>query len=624
VAQIYNNGSTNGITTVQSSDGSSFTLATSTKATNVGYVSIYYLADAPSGITSVTANHSNLDLYMNVAEYSGVSQTNPLDVKNSYFSGTATSTTYTAGGITTTQGDDLLVGNMFYGALTNTSTLPWAPITSNFAAHGDRYSVFDIQNAGNAGNYDLSGIFATPATWGADIVAFKAASVGAATTTYTQAGYQWYANQNSSTPGPVLAAQNTSTTLTATGEAFRLRMLLAVDAHGSAIGVDSFVLQFANKGTGTSCSTTQFAYANITTSTVIAYNTNSSVANGSAMTATSTDPTDAGRTVVEQTYQSGGVWGVTSTISAGQDGNWDFSLIDNGSPASTDYCFQAVYASSTPLYAYSIYPEIKTYTNPNPTVSIPIFNGGGAGITLTPNTTTTITVVASTTDPGGAGNISYATGTIYRTSLGPNCVANNLDCYQIPSSSCVFSGSTSTVTCTTGLWYFAQSTGNPSSSFPSDSWMGAITVKDGGGYATTATSTNTANVNVLTAINVTTSSINYGTLIPNTNTGSTNQTVTVQNVGNSSTTLQLSGTAFLNGGNTIATSSQHYATSTFTFGGSEPQLSDTLTTVSGFILAGPTSTSSVQGNIYWGDAVPSGMPKGTYVATTTFSAAFSH
>jgi len=438
---------------------------------------------------------------------------------------------------------------------------------------------------------------------------------------YSQVAYQWYQNQNSAQVGPKLAAVNSTTTLATVGQAFRLRMLLAVDATNSIASTDSFLLQFANKGNGASCSSTQFGYANVTAVSAIAYNTNSLVTNGVAMTPTSTDPTDGGRTTVEQTYQSGGIFTVTSTIPSGEDGNWDFSLIDN-SPGNTDYCFQVIFSSTTPLYAYNIYPEIITAPSPLPVISVPVFNNGLTNIILTPNATTSITVVASTTDPGGPGNILYATSTIYRSSLGSNCTANNLNCYQIPSSNCVFSGSSSTVTCTAGLWYFAQSTGVPSSSFPSDSWTAAITVKDGGGYSQTANSS-PANVNVLTAINVTTSSINYSTILPNTNTGSTNQIVTVQNVGNSSTTLQLSGTSFVSGGYNIATSSQHYATSGFTFGGAEQQLSDTLTTVSGFVLTGPTSTSSVQGSIYWGDAVPPGSPKGTYTATTTFASAFS-
>jgi hypothetical protein len=101
------------------------------------------------------------------------------------------------------------------------------------------------------------------------------------------------------------------------------------------------------------------------------------------------------------------------------------------------------------------------------------------------------------------------------------------------------------VSCSANVYYFAQSTGNPSSSYPSDSWTGAITVTNGQGGTATATSS-IINVNVLTAINITTSSISYGTVKAGGTTGSTNQTTTVQNAGNSSTTLELSGTALLN------------------------------------------------------------------------------
>lgn len=257
----------------------------------------------------------------------------------------------------------------------------------------------------------------------------------------------------------------------------------------------------------------------------------------------------------------------------------------------------------------------------SPSVTNVKLNNGSA-ITLTPNTTTSITVTASTTDPSGPGNISYATGTIYRTSLGQSCSASNLNCYQIASSSCSFSGSTSTVTCTAGIWYFAQSTGNASSSFPSDSWSGAITVTNATAATGTATSTG-VNINILTAINVTTSSISYGTLAASSTTGGTNQTTTVTNAGNSSTTLQISGTALLKGANLVPTSSQHYATSSFTFGGNEQQLNGSPSTVSGFRLTAPTTTTNVQGDIFWGITIPAGNPTGTYNGTSTFTAVFT-
>jgi hypothetical protein len=106
-------------------------------------------------------------------------------------------------------------------------------------------------------------------------------------------------------------------------------------------------------------------------------------------------------------------------------------------------------------------------------------------------------------------------------------------------------------------------------------------------------------------------------------TGGANQSTTVQNAGNSSTTLQLSGTALVKGANTIATSSQHYATSSFTFGGVEQQLSSSATAVSGFLLIAPTSSNAVSSPMFWGLTVPAGNPTGTYTGTVTFTSVFS-
>jgi hypothetical protein len=272
---------------------------------------------------------------------------------------------------------------------------------------------------------------------------------------------------------------------------------------------------------------------------------------------------------------------------------------------------------SSPSTFYTVGTQETEPVN-NPTVTNTVLNNTNP-IVLTPNATTMVSVTASTT--AGTNALLYATSTIYRTGVGGNCTANNLNCYQIPSSSCIFSGASTTVTCSANIWYFAQAT-DASSSFPSDSWSGAITVTDAASNMATGTS-GTVPLDTLLAINVTPANINYGTLTPNTNTGSVNQTTTIQNVGNSSSTLKLNGTAFMLGSSTIATSSQHYATTTFTFGGLEQQLSDTPTTVSGFVLTAPTSTSSVNGNIFWGDQIPLGVATGTYTATTTFTAVFS-
>jgi hypothetical protein len=435
----------------------------------------------------------------------------------------------------------------------------------------------------------------------------------------TQAHYHWR-NNNGSESGATAAANEDTSTTVATASIIRLRF--EVNNAGDATSTGAFRLEYQQNATSG-------AWTQVATSTVgtaaWAMATSSQVADDTATTqiATSTGGTDAANIF----FLPGEVVASTSrnqtnsyTITGTQFTEDEFAIEATANAlTSTAYYFR-VSNAGTALKTYSVYPAIDVMVSA-PTVTNVVLNNA-ASITLTPNATTSISVVASTTDPGGPGNISYATGTIYRTSLGASCTANNANCYQIASSSCIFTGSTSTVTCTAGLYYFAQSTGNASSNFPSDSWTGAISVVNGQGGKTLATSTG-QNVNVLTAINITTSSINYGTLIPSSTTGSADQTTTVTNAGNSSTTLQLSGTAFVKGAITIATSSQHYATTTFTFGGSESQLSGSPTTVSGFVLSGATSTTNVSGTIFWGDTVPVGVPTGTYTASTTFTSAFS-
>lgn len=248
-----------------------------------------------------------------------------------------------------------------------------------------------------------------------------------------------------------------------------------------------------------------------------------------------------------------------------------------------------------------------------------------APIVLTTNTTTPITVTAIIADNNGCSALDNGTRTIelYRTSLGAACGANNQNCYTASAftatSSC--SGGTSeNVTTTFNVYYFAQAT-DASSSFPADSWQATVSVTSNANTTSTANSATTS-LQTLTAINITTSSINYGTLSASSTSGSTNQTTTIANAGNSSTTLNLSGTAFVSGSNNFATSSQHYATTSFSYGGNEQALSGAATAVSGFLLTAPTSTNTVASTIFWGVSIPAATASGTYTATTTFASVF--
>ncbi|MEK7193509.1 MAG: hypothetical protein AAB652_01850 [Patescibacteria group bacterium] len=281
-------------------------------------------------------------------------------------------------------------------------------------------------------------------------------------------------------------------------------------------------------------------------------------------------------------------------------------------------------ATSLPVYRDVI---LGKYTAPAggsaPTVSGVTINSSTA-IILTPAATTTIIARASTSDPDGAGDIRYATSTIYRSGAGgtANCPANNSNCYQLASSSCSFTDSTSTVSCSAEIYYFADAT-DASSSYSGENWLARITVTDASSNATASTTASGVEMSTLLAIDVTTSSINYGSLTPSSTTGGTNQILSIKNVGNSSSTLKISGTALTLGSNSIATSSQHYATSTFTFGGFEQVLSSAATAVSGFLLTSPTSTNTVSSPTYWGIEVSTGKATGTYTGVNTFTAVFS-
>jgi hypothetical protein len=265
----------------------------------------------------------------------------------------------------------------------------------------------------------------------------------------------------------------------------------------------------------------------------------------------------------------------------------------------------------------------------NPVIPSVVVNGASP-ISLNTNSTTSVNVTATITDVNGCGELTPGTTTVllYRSGSGvtsSTCMGSQDPryCYSATSfttSTC--SAGTETATTTFALQYFAQPT-DTSSSFSGQKWV--ATVKFTTPDNTTGTMDATGvTLNTLTAINVTTSSINYGPITANSDTGSANQTTTVANVGNSSTSLQVYALTTLTSGssNTIATSSQTYYTSPFTYQGSSVPLTGAAVTVSGFMLTAPVSLTNVTGSIYWGLGVPNGTPTGTYSGTNVFTSSW--
>jgi hypothetical protein len=178
-----------------------------------------------------------------------------------------------------------------------------------------------------------------------------------------QSAYRLFNNANSTDVGAPLAAQDTAATLGSTGAAFRVRLLLHVADITLGTSGQAYKLQFVGKGTGTCAAPsggTPAVYTDVTAATAIAYNNNAAPADGATLTANASDPTHGSDTVVNQSYEELNTFTNLAAIVKGQDGKWDFSLIDNGAPASTTFCLRAVKSTGTALDTYIVFPEITT------------------------------------------------------------------------------------------------------------------------------------------------------------------------------------------------------------------------------------------------------------------------
>lgn len=120
-------------------------------------------------------------------------------------------------------------------------------------------------------------------------------------------------------------------------------------------------LQFAQKSGTCDTAFSGEIYADVTGASLIAYKNNATPADEASLTANANDPTDGGRTIVNQSYQEINNFNNSqATILNGQDGKWDFALFDNGAPSSTAYCFRFVKSDGTALDTYTTIPEIVT------------------------------------------------------------------------------------------------------------------------------------------------------------------------------------------------------------------------------------------------------------------------
>lgn len=279
--------------------------------------------------------------------------------------------------------------------------------------------------------------------------------------------------------------------------------------------------------------------------------------------------------------------------------------------------------------------------NVAPTVSNVVINGGEdillnmRGMDEYVATTSS----ASISDNNGCQDIEnggYATGTIYWSDATGehNCAQDDDDCYPIANTFCTItpgsctgsSDSNLTYTCSTTIAFHAIPTDNATGSpYWDTNWLSGISVFDDDGTYGTATSVAGVDVVTLTALDVTEAAIPYGAIKGGQNSGDYNATTTIVNYGNSP----------LNAGidvndmdkddppiNLIEAENQQFATSTFIYGAGTWSVEEASSTLPVDIdVVRPTyAQTDVSDQIYWGIAIPSGKPSGTYTGLNTFTA----
>jgi len=199
---------------------------------------------------------------------------------------------------------------------------------------------------------------------------------------FTQSSYRFFNSIDSTDVGTTLAAEDTPGVLNAGGDEFRLRMLVHVSDTDLGTSGENFKLQYVDRGTGSCASPTggtPSTYTDVTGSTAIAYNNLvGGVSDGDALTGNTNDPTHGSDTTIDQTVEEANNFtNSQGAIAAGEDGMWDFALIDNTAPAATVYCFRAVTSGGTAFTTYTEYPQI---TSGNGVLAVDIVDSGGSPV----------------------------------------------------------------------------------------------------------------------------------------------------------------------------------------------------------------------------------------------------
>ncbi len=415
------------------------------------------------------------------------------------------------------------------------------------------------------------------------------------------------------------SARNTPASGIDIGETARVRFL--VENSGTPVSAQNYEIEFAPKGAAPSCESVDYNdYVEVPN---VASCGTSDICMVSSSNITDLESTTdllggsgvftPGQVVEDSSNNTGSL-----DVDSGEFTELEYVIAPTINVSDSNYCFR-VTNEGAELDAYTKVAELSLVFTP---VVTSLSLNGGNDITLSPGATTTIYATGTVSDLNGYGDLNLATTTMFRSSVLSSCTSDPNNCYIASPTQCVFencSGSSCDVTCSADFYYHADPT--DVGTYAGQTWRAELSVSDQSGAIATGTA---PSIDLLTLRAITVdSTINYGALEVNNDTGSYNATTTVENIGNDALDIAIAGTDLTDGNSSlIPVNEQIFATSTFTYTTCTfcSQLSASSTNYE-LDLTKPTSTTpSVSDQLFWGIAIPFGVAGNPHQGTNTFYA----
>lgn len=260
-------------------------------------------------------------------------------------------------------------------------------------------------------------------------------------------------------------------------------------------------------------------------------------------------------------------------------------------------------------------------SNQLPEASGTTIDSGNAAINLTAGSTTAVSCTSTVTDLDGYLDIASVNATLYRTSIGYAAADSDNNHYSAACTGGTGSGTSRPYTCNFAVWFHAEGT-DAASGFPGDNWSCRVTPQDGDGTGTP--DTDSIELNSISALQVSSNITFSGSMLQGTNTGSTNETTDLYNVGNTAIDIEISGNSLCTDfpsctGSVIPVGNLEHLDTPFTYN-TGVDLTSTPVLNSYNIGKSSVHPSTQLRSIYWGIGIPAGLPGGSYTGLVQFTA----